>query len=300
MINLEKILRNWRMNEKDIVEQFHKDTIRQIYKVNNSKQDFVLKGIPETVSENEIRNNVQAHLFLGNEKEIAPKIYKTIEGSFYIHSDGYWFYLMEYIDGRSMDETPEDEFLIGRLAKKLHSYTGYSVKSSMSQSTERFYEWFSERAFKKEFDSILDSLPDFLEYDQCLIHSDIGPHNVMLRNNGDLVFIDLDNTGIGSRYLDLGWPFIMQFVDYDHNTEEMRYRFGLAEMFLDGYYKDELIKRSEYDLIWNGAIYMHIAYMQCYGPDAVESLWNILTFGMKQKEILWEKLQKNNKVSEEM
>ncbi len=52
-----------------------------------------------------------------------------------------------------------------------------------------------------------------------------------------------------------------------------------------------LINRSEYDLIWHGAVYMHIAYMQCYGPDAVDSLWDILTFGMNRKEMLWEKLQ---------
>lgn len=291
MLHLEKVLKNWGISEEEIVAQFHKDTVRKIYRVSHNKQDFVLKGIPETVPENEIWNNVQAHLFLGNGKKIAPRIYKTTEGSFYIRCEGYWFYLMEYIDGRSMEETPEDEFLIGRLAKKLHSYTEYGVKSSMSQSTDRFYEWFPERAFKKEFDSILDSLPNFSEYDQCLIHSDIGPHNVMLRNNGGPVFIDLDDTGIGSRYLDLGWPFIMQFVDFNHTTEEMRYRFDLAERFLDGYYESELIKRCEYDLIWHGAVYMHISYMQCYGPDAVDSLWNILTFGMKQKEVLWKRLQ---------
>lgn len=32
---------------------------------------------------------------------------------------------------------------------------------------------------------------------------------------------------------------------------------------------------------------MHISYMQVYGPDAVDSLWQILKFGMNQKEELW-------------
>ena len=35
-------------------------------------------------------------------------------------------------------------------------------------------------------------------------------------------------------------------------------------------------------------IQMHISYMQSYGPYAVDSLWKILKFGMKQKEVLWE------------
>ena len=106
------------------------------------------------------------------------------------------------------------------------------------------------------------------------------------------MLIDLDDAGIGSRYLDLGWSFIMQFVDFNHDTEEMRYRFDLALAFLKGYYGSEMPDRTEYDLLWQGAIYMHISYMQCYGPYAVDSLWSILKFGMAQKETLWEQWRK--------
>jgi len=72
----------------------------------------------------------------------------------------------------------------------------------------------------------------------------------------------------------------------------MNYRFDLAESFLNGYYGREEILREEYDLLWDGAVYMHISYMQCYGPYAVDSLWKILKFGMEQKEVLWEKWRK--------
>ena len=135
-----------------------------------------------------------------------------------------------------MCETEEDEFRLGKLAKKLHSYQEYVIPSPMSQNTERFYRWFQERSFKKEFDSILHSLPDFSHYDQCLIHSDLGPHNAMIRDTGEAVFIDLDKTGIGSRFLDLGWAFIMQFVEFHRESGEMEYHFGLAKAFLEGYY----------------------------------------------------------------
>ena len=95
---------------------------------------------------------------------------------------------------------------------------------------------------------------------------------------------------IGSRYLDLGWPFIMQFVDFNHDTEEMKYRFDLALSFLKGYYDNMIISREEYNMVFQGAIQMHISYMQSYGPYAVDSLWKILQYGMEQKEILWEKI----------
>lgn len=109
------------------------------------------------------------------------------------------------------------------------------------------------------------------------------------------MFIDLDDSGIGSRYLDLGWPFIIQFVDFNHETEEMNYRFDLAQSLLEGYYGDETISREEYDLIFQGAIPMHISYMQTYGPYAVDSLWKILQFGIDQKEILWERMKKSKR-----
>lgn len=99
----------------------------------------------------------------------------------------------------------------------------------------------------------------------------------------------LDDSGIGSRYLDLGWAFIMQFVEH---TEQMQlsYRFDLAKAFLRGYYGTAHISQKEYDLLWQGTVFMHISYMQSYGPDAVDSLWSILQFGLDQKAVLWEML----------
>ena len=43
---------------------------------------------------------------------------------------------MEYIDGRAMEETAEDEFLLGTLVRKLHSYSDYKIKSPMDQNKE--------------------------------------------------------------------------------------------------------------------------------------------------------------------
>lgn len=76
----------------------------------------------------------------------------------------------------------------------------------------------------------------------------------MRRKGGEVVLIDLDDAGIGSRYLDLGWAFIMQFVDFNHQTGEMRYRFDLALAFLQGYYGERPLTREEYEWIWQGAV----------------------------------------------
>ena len=290
---IESVLKNWELNSPRIGEQFNEESARLIFKIKTQSQDYLLKGLPYGVSETTINSNVQAHLFLGNEHEMAPKIYPTKSGEYYIGHQGYWFYLIEFIDGKEMEETPEDEYKIGQAARRLHNLQGYNVKSPLTQSKERLYTWFRKHSFVKEFDALLDALPDFEILDQCFVHTDIGPHNTILRKDGEVVFIDLDDAGVGSRYLDSGWPFIMQFVDFNHDTEEMHYRFDLAKSFLEGYLGEGKIPRKEYDLLFQGAIQMHISYMQVYGPYAVDSLWKILQFGLEQKEPLWEMIQRN-------
>ena len=290
---IETVLKNWELDTPEISERFNEKSERLIFRIKTVARDYLLKGLPYSIPETTVKSNVQAHLFLGNENGMAPKLFPTKGGAFYVGNGGYWFYLMEFIDGRMMEETPEDEYKIGQAAKKLHALQGYSMKSPDPQSKERFYAWFRKHSFVKEFDAVLDAIPDFEKLEQCFVHTDIGPHNTMLREDGEVIFIDLDDAGIGSRYLDFGWPFIMQFVDFNHDTGEMTYRFDLAQSFLRGYFGEGEISRKEYDLIFYGATQMHISYMQSYGPDAVEDLWRILLFGIEQKEALWEMIQEN-------
>ena len=282
----------WELRDSCIEKQLHEDSPRLIFIIKTDSGRYILKGFPGKMPETTIKSNVQVHLFLGNEKGFAPRIYPLKRGGYHLCDQGYWFYLMEFIEGRQMKETPEDEYRLGQAAKEMHALQGYSLRAPDDQSKKRFYEWFRDRSFVKEFDAILDNLPDFEKLDQCFIHSDLGPHNAMLSHDGRVIFIDLDDSGIGSRYLDLGWPFIMQFVDFNHETGEMRYRFDLAESFLEGYYGEAVRTREEYDLLFYGAEQMHISYMQSYGPYAVDSLWKILNYGINQKEVLWKRINR--------
>lgn len=252
-----------------------------------------MKGLPEDTKEETVIGNTKAHAYLGNQLGLAPKLIYLPDGRSYFEEGSLYYYLLEFISGRQLQETVEDEFLLGQAAHRLHTLTGFDNPCSFNSEEQKrvFLEWFSERSFKTEYDAIINKLPNFFDYEQCFIHTDIGPHNAILSTEGRVVFIDLDDSGIGSRYIDLGWPFIMQFVDYNKTTHEMKYRFDLAMAFLKGYYGEENISKNEIDMIWNGAIYMQIAYMPCFGPDAVHSLWNILKFGIAQKEKLYQMLK---------
>lgn len=289
MERIEKVLAHYGITDFTVKERYHEEGPRIMCRIETGNHNFFLKGLPGEKMEQTVRGNVLAHEYLGNQKHMAPEIIYTSDGHSYIAAEDHWFYMMEYIDGKNLEENAADEYALGQLAAKLHSIRGYGYSSGLNPDKARFYGWFSERHFKEEFDRILDELPDFTQCEQCLIHTDMGPHNAMRRSSGEVVLIDLDDAGIGARHLDLGWPFIMQFVDFNHQTEKMQYRFDLALAFLRGYYGGGRLTGEEYDLIWQGAVFMHISYMQVYGPDAVESLWKILRFGMNQKQALWER-----------
>ncbi len=283
---IEIILKHWNFSNSEVVERFREDSPRIICKIKAGNQSYILKGIPEEKQESVIRGNVEAHCFLGNEKGMAPRIFVTRNGGFYVRENGYWFYLLEYIDGQPMKSSMENEYRLGRLARQCHSYTGYTNQTGLTEDKQRFYSWFTDKSFKPTFDKILDGLPDFRALDRCLIHTDLGPHNVIVTPDDRLFLIDLDDAGFGSRYLDLGYPFICQFVEHDDEMN-LTYRFDYAQAFLRGYYGDGKITLKEYDTLWDGAVYMQISYMKCYGSDAVDSLWKILEFGLAQKETLW-------------
>lgn len=283
------ILKNWEFKKIEILNRYNVHGGRIVCKLSTENAEFIVKGIPIETKEEIVIANTKAHEYLGNTKKFAPRLIYLSDGRAYLKEESYYYYMMEFVQGIHLQEMEEDEFLLGQAAAKLHELKGYNGYCSFNTEYQKkiYQGWFSERSFKAEYDAIIDGLPNFNEHKQCFIHTDIGPHNAMLNNEGKVIFIDLDDSGIGSKYIDLGWPFIMQFVNYNKETHEMKYMFDLAKAFLKGYYGEKYIPKEEIDMIWNGAIYMHISYMQCYGPDAVDSLWEILKFGIKQKEKLY-------------
>ena len=82
------------------------------------------------------------------QKGIAPRIINLSDGSFFIESDGFRYYLIEFIDGEPMEATVENEYYLGKLVKRLHAYVDYDYPSGLNENKQRFYELFPEKSFK--------------------------------------------------------------------------------------------------------------------------------------------------------
>lgn len=281
------VLRHWGMQDAVVLKQYETLGGRIVCKVQTDAGLVILKGQPIAVPKERIISDISAYEFLGNRHRMAPRICYRPDGTALWKDAVYWYYVQEFLDGGQAEETAEDERLLGMAAAAMHKLTGYARPClfHVGESLQKFETWYSDRPWKAEFDALLRQMPNFDQYRQCFIHTDICPANVIIRE-GSAIFIDLDGAGCGSPYLDLGWPFISQFVKYDKKTKELGYKFDLARAYLAGYCSEFPLSRTEYDLVWWGAVYTHIYNMQWYGPDDMDPLWEILNFGLAQKGAL--------------
>jgi Ser/Thr protein kinase RdoA (MazF antagonist) len=292
---LKSILRNkWGFADVEILHQFDVGGGRIVFKVKTEKSIIIIKGQPINVQESSIVSTIRAHEYLGNMKGIAPKLYYLVDGSAFYKDTEYYFFVMEFINGRQVQDTVDDEFLLGQAAARLHSLTDYNYHCpfNINDDIKQFKDWYVNRDWKSTFDDIIMGLPDFYQYRQCFIHSDIGPNNTIIDECGKVIFIDLDDSGIGPQFIDLGLPFISRFVEYNKQTQEIYYKLEIAKAFLDGYCSVRSLSMKDYDLIWSGAVFTHIYNMQWFGEDAADSLWKKLIFGLEQKDRLWRSLVK--------
>jgi len=259
---------------------------RYVYKIKTKNESFILKGQP--IDEGSVTNIISAHEYLGNKINMAPRIYHRPNGSPFYKTNTHIFYLMEFIEGRHLQDTIEDCFLFGKALARLHTLKGYDVPCSFdtNEDIQQMKSLYTERKWKREFDEILILIPDFYQYRQCLIHTDagFGLTNVIVRN-GAVIFIDLDGTGIGSPYIDFS---LLNFAVFNNN--QFSFAFDLAKSYLDGYSSIYKLDKQEYDLVWHGSIFHHIYNMQWFDYEESELRWEKLRFAVRQKDELFQML----------
>lgn len=81
------VMEEYGFHDTKIIEQLHKDTERLIYLVEADGKKFLLRGLPDSVSEDKILDNTRAHIYLGNQKEMAPKLINTLDWQRHLWTD---------------------------------------------------------------------------------------------------------------------------------------------------------------------------------------------------------------------
>lgn len=277
---------NYNFSYVEILDKLFTKGDREAYVINADCNKYVLKLFGESYSQQVIMNDIDAIQYLeDNEEQFAPKLYPNKKGELSFSINNKHLYLMEYIEGRELVSNNEDCYDLGNKLSKLHKIEGYKTVSGVrtAERIDNMLKRFHEYTFKEDYDSVVNSLPKFEELETCLIHTDITLRNAIRKENGDLILIDWDDSGSGSLFVDVGYPLITQFVNYN-NLDNMSFNDQLARAFYTGYFKESKMEKEMIKHIFDGAVFMQLMYMPCYGDEGIKPMWRILNYGLDNKE----------------
>lgn len=283
---LKNIAESWGFKTISIKKNMDARGGRTVDLISTEQGDFIAKTFHVSCSEERIRKYTLALEYLNNKStKLSPKIIINQNNGLFERINDRYIYLMEYIEGEHLQEVPEHEYALGQASAVLHSFTDYSLESTIdvSKQIEDMYKRFTEYPFKKEYDSIIHGLPNFKLHKQAFIHTDIGPHNAMLDKQNNVIFVDFDDAGKGSVFIDAGYPLITQFVRYQ-KSGELAFNEANAKAFYEGYFSKAKLDAKEKELLFHGAVFMQLMYMPCFGEEAVLPMWRILKYAMDNKE----------------
>lgn len=291
MINYNTLKEAYGFTHIEVLETLQQKGKRIVYTLVCDQKKMVLKQFGDPIDEEWLKKNLYAQAYLGD-RGLAPKVIKHKSGTYVKDETGY-MYLMDYIDGRTLEENHQDMYDSGRLAGKLHKIESFKHEASIDTEVkiDKMKKWFTSQNFKEDYNRILNDLPEFKTLKRCFIHTDITADNVMKTKENQMVFIDMDDAGLGSLFIDAGYPLITQCIRFDDDGV-LAFNESIAKAFYSGYFTEKTIEYEEIKHIFDGAVFMQIYYMPCFGREHVPALWQILSYGMDRKTEIIELLEK--------
>ena len=178
---------------------------------------------------------------------------------------------MEYIQGANSKSTPGTYKKLATITAELHDIKRYPIKTDFypNKIAKDLSKNSSKFAFGKKYKEVIKLLPDFQSFPKTVIHTDIAPTNSIQKKNGDVIFVDWDDAGIGPTIIDLG-SVLNELI-----KEDTTYSKQNLQAFFQTYFKLRKISQKEKAHIFDGCLFFALMYI-IYGD--IEKRW---------KRILW-------------
>ena len=271
----------WPLTNVKLGNILQKSGERIVCEISANEGVFVFKVADSSKTEEKIKLDTFVFDFLKAKSfQNIPTLLKTREGENYQNLDGKFVYVMERIDGKAPERTPENWARLGEIAAKIHDISDYPYKTLFTVESEmpKFAETAAKLSFAKEYVTLVESLPNFSGLSTSLIHTDIGPHNAVQRKDGVIVLTDWDDAGVGITILDLGFPLICHFV-----THELEFEKEKASAFYNTYFAKRNLPDKEKNLIFDAGLFFALMYIP-YGNT--EKHWQRIKFAVENKELI--------------
>ncbi len=209
------------------------------------------------------------------------KLLRTRKDGLYHSEENRCIYLLEYVEGKNPEPTPETYRKLGEITAELHAIEGYPYETEFDTNVIAKKD-LPERAenfpFKEEYLKLVSSLPDFSPLPKALIHTDIGTVNTIERPDGSMVLIDWDDVGMGPAVLDIGIPLLQQFT-----SEDGQFFKENAQAFYGAYFSTRTMSPEEKGHIFDAGLFIALDYI-IYGDT--NKRWQRIQWALEHKKEL--------------
>lgn len=268
---------NWPIKVESI-DILKKSGERIVYKITSDKSSFIFKVADHSKNKDDVINDTSIFQFLKENDFPAPRIIKASTQENFVKVEGKYIYALTFLDGKTPEATVDNYRKLGELTAKLHNIKGYKRRTKFTVESEKSNFAENGKNFGKKYSDLVNSLPSFAGYPECLIHSDIGLHNTVQLKNGDIVLVDWDDAGIGARVLDIGFPLLNAFV-----TEDLKYRTKEARAYYGAYFSGITLAKIEIEHIWDAGLFFALMYFPVNNGQAD---WRKTDFALKNKDLI--------------
>lgn len=281
-MNSELIETHWSLDNVIIDAVLQKSGERVVTKIGSNQGAFVFKQASSSKDETAMLKDTAIFEYLSENDFNAPKLLKTKNGKNFQKIGEQFVYALRYIDGNTPDKSPLNYAKLGALTARLHNLKGYQFETDFDANTviNEKIEEYHRHEIGPEYLELLRGLPDFSVFPKSIIHTDIGINNSLQMDNGDMVLIDWDDAGVGTRILDTGFPLICGFVN-----EDIIFEMENARAFYTAYFECIELTPDEKAHIFDAALFYILMYSIFDGAGGVhEGNWAKAQFAAANKE----------------
>jgi len=280
LINADFITQNWPLTNP-IIELLKKSGERAVYKVRADEGVFIFKIADPAKSEATVLKDTQILRFFEGVDYPAPRLLLSREGTNYMLHDGKCIYALSYLEGNEPESNKENYAKLGEVTARLHSLQGYTIPTDFTTEVEIPTMLARAKKFNMNahYTELVKALPDFSRFPTCLIHTDIGSHNSIQLPNGEIVLVDWDDAGIGTRILDLGFPLICDFV-----TKELVFEKDRAKAFYGAYCSIITLTDEEKGHLFDAGLFYALSYTIFDDSGIVEGQWRKVLWAIEHKD----------------
>ncbi len=282
LITKELIEQYWLLTEVVVGEVLQEGHNRTTGIILSTQGKFVYKSSKRNEDLTDLERRLFVHNFLQQRGyTFAPKLLLAKDGKYMQQIDNEFVHIMEYVEGKTLESSPENYCKLGELVGTLNSIKDYPYPCLITVAP--IMPAFPELAQKLppadrgEYLKLTETLPRLDYLPQSLIHFEVNLRHVIERPSGELVFIDWDEAGTGATVLDPGYPLISYFVGEDLVFEKEH-----AQAFYAGYFSKKSLTNEEKGALFDASLFHALRYV-IYD---VEKRWKRIQWAVANKELL--------------